>query len=56
MTLKPGESVYQDVLLWQDYRNEVDVCLPSGEFRFESSEYELANDNEFTWGFTLSVE
>lgn len=54
VTLAPGEQVAREALLWGDYKNEDDLCLPSGSFRFEHS-YEFDDVEQFIWGFSLTL-
>lgn len=56
VTLEPGETVSREALVWQDYHNSTDVCMPTGTYRFESSEYELSDGDIFKWGFSLNIE
>lgn len=46
--------------VWFGPQSESDVCLPAGEYRFEESFLPKfgtdATFEEFTWGFTLTIE
>lgn len=60
VTLEPGESTSQELGLYGAPTQE-DVCLPVGEYRFEStfSIMDEAGEQEqssFTWGFTVLLE
>ncbi|MDS0300854.1 hypothetical protein NDI76_19065 [Halogeometricum sp. S1BR25-6] len=60
VTLEPGESTSQDLGLYGAPTQE-DVCLPVGEYRFESTfsvmdEAGGEEQSSFTWGFGVLLE
>lgn len=62
VTLEPGESTSQELGVYGAPTQE-DVCLPVGEYRFEStfsvmegSDAETPSDSSFTWGFSVLLE
>ncbi|MFC7155098.1 hypothetical protein ACFQPA_06465 [Halomarina halobia] len=68
LALAAGESILRDLGVWgaadRGGGGDADACLPTGEFRFEST-YNVARDEErviddpeweAAWGFTLRVE
>lgn len=55
VSLEPGEEVTRQKQIWQEHRPEDDMCLLTGDFRFESDEYVLKDGQRFSWGFTMTV-
>ncbi|MDS0295589.1 hypothetical protein [Halogeometricum luteum] len=60
VTLEPGESTSQELGLYGAPTQE-DVCLPVGEYRFESTfsvmdEAGGEEQSSFTWGFSVLLE
>ena len=57
VTLEQNESIKREAKLWGSPRNaDQNICLPTGEFRFER-EYEsgFLDEPSFKWGFTVAL-
>lgn len=57
VTLGQNESVKREAELWGSPANaDQDICLPTGEFRFERDyEFGFLDIPPFMWGFTVSL-
>lgn len=57
ITLGKEESIERAVELWGSPANaEQNICLPTGEFRFERDyQFGFLDVPSFTWGFTVSL-
>ena len=57
VTLEQNESIEREARLWGDTTNaDQNICLPTGEFRFEREYvFGFLDSPSFRWGFTMSL-
>ena len=57
ISLEQSESITREAKLWGDPGNaDRNICLPTGEFRFERTYvFGFNNSPSFRWGFTISL-
>jgi len=57
VTLEQNESIKREARLWGDPGNaDQNICLPTGEFRFECKYvFGFIDSPSFRWGFTISL-
>jgi hypothetical protein len=57
VTLEQNESITREARLWGDSGNaDQNICLPTGEFRFEGKYvFGFLDSPSFRWGFTISL-
>ena len=57
VTLEQNESIKREARLWGDPGNaDQNICLPTGEFRFEREYvFGFLDSPSFRWGFTISL-